>query len=223
MSVAEALLTRRSVRAFTSTPVPPETVLEILDQATRAAPSGNNIQPWNVRAVTGVPLARLCEDVVAAFRAGSVGLEAEYAYYPPRIEEPFLSRRRKLGWDLYGLLGIARGETERIASQHERNFRFFDAPVGLIFTIDRGLERGSWLDYGMFLQSVMVAARGFGLHTCPQAAWLRYHAILARHLEFAPQEMLVCGMALGEADPTAIENTLVTEREPAWTFTRFVG
>ena len=132
-----------------------------------------------------------------------------------------MARRRKVGWDLYGLLDIEKGNKEKMHAQHGRNFLFFDAPVGLIFTIDRALQVGSWLDYGMFLENIMVAARGLGLHTCPQAAFANYHAIIREQLGISEDEVVVCGMSLGYADPDAIENTLVTEREPVEGFTTF--
>ena len=126
-----------------------------------------------------------------------------------------------MGWDLYGLLGIAKGDKDRMHAQHGRNYAFFDAPVGLIFTIDRVMQQGSWLDYGMFLQNIMVAARARGLDTCPQAAFTQFHRIIQEHLSLGPQEMVVCGMALGHADPEAVENRLVTERAAVAEFTTF--
>jgi nitroreductase len=136
---------------------------------------------------------------------------------------PYIDRRRKVGWDLYGLLGIAKADKARMHAQHARNFAFFDAPVGLIFTIDRVMRQGSWLDYGMFLQNVMIAARARGLDTCPQAAFTHFHRIIADHLAIPDERMLVCGMSLGYADPQAPENSLVTEREPASAFARLEG
>ncbi len=136
---------------------------------------------------------------------------------------PYIDRRRKVGWDLYSLLQISREDKARMHAQHSRNFTFFGAPVGMIFTIDRILEQGSWLDYGMFLQSIMVAARARGLDTCPQAAFTQFHAVIANHLRLPEDEMVVCGMALGHADPAAIENTLSTEREPVSGFARFLS
>ncbi|RYE71327.1 MAG: nitroreductase, partial [Oxalobacteraceae bacterium] len=146
----------------------------------------------------------------------------EYPYYPRTWKSPFIDRRRKVGWDLYALLGLTRENKAGMAAQHARNFRFFDAPVGLMFTIDRSMEQGSWLDYGMFLQSIMVAARGRGLDTCPQAAFTQYHRIISEQLMLSADDMVVCGMALGWADPGKIENTLVTEREPVSGFVRFL-
>ncbi|MFS8976094.1 nitroreductase [Cupriavidus necator] len=222
--VDRAILTRRSVRAFLDTPVPRETVEEILAVASRA-PSGTNTQPWRVYVLSGEGKARLCADVLAAYEDPERDSKymAEYPYYPREWADPYLARRRKVGWDLYGLLEISREDKARMHEQHARNFRFFDAPVGMIFTIDRIMEQGSWLDYGMFLQSIMVAARARGLDTCPQAAFTQFHKIIASHLLLPPEEMVVCGMSLGYADPEALENRLTTEREPVSGFARFLS
>ncbi len=219
MTAEEAIASRRSIRAYLPAPVPRDTVERILDIAARA-PSGTNMQPWRGYALTGAPLKALCDALVA--EAGTK-MEAEYRYYPEAFFEPYLSRRRKVGWDLYGLLGIARGETEKMQRQHAKNLTFFGAPVGIIFTIDRRLEIGSWLDHGMFLGNVMTAARGMGLDTCPQAAFAPHHRTIRAQLAIPETEVVVCGMALGHADPTAPENTLVTERAPAAEFCAFTG
>lgn len=217
-----ALRSRHSVRAFLSNPVPRGTIEEILAVASRA-PSGTNIQPWKVHVLTGRTRRSLSDAIVAAYddpRAGG-GPPAEYAYYPCKWVSPYLERRRKIGWDLYGLLGIKKGDKVKMHAQFRRNFDFFGAPVGLIFTIDRVLERGSWLDYGMFLQSIMISARGHGLDTCPQAAFIHYHRIITEQLRLPDEEMVVCAMSLGYADPDATENRLVTEREPVAGFCHF--
>ena len=220
-AVAAAITSRRSIRAFLPTPVPRATVERILDIAARA-PSGTNMQPWRAHALAGEPLKRLSSALVAEAMVGAK-VESEYRYYPDVFFEPYLSRRRKVGWDLYGLLGIARGEAEKMRRQHARNLDFFGAPAGLLFTIDRRLEIGSWLDYGIFLGNVMTAARGMGLDTCPQAAFAPHHRTIRQHLGLAEEEVVVCGMALGHADPAAPENGLVTDREPASAFCRFDG
>jgi nitroreductase len=220
LSVDEALATRRSIRAFLPKPVAQADIEAILEASSRA-PSGTNTQPWRVRVLSEAALARLVAAVTAAHNDPSHVQAEEYAYYPSEWKSPFIDRRRKVGWDLYGLLGIGKADKARMQAQHGRNYGFFDAPVGLIFTIDRILNQGSWLDYGMFLQSIMLAARARGLHTCPQAAWTPFHRVVAQTLQFAPEEMLVCGMALGYADPDAIENSLRTERDPVSQFTSF--
>ena len=222
-AVDEAITSRRSIRAFLPTGVPRETVEDILRVASRA-PSGTNTQPWKVTVLTGQALQRLAARIRSAHddpQARATHTE-EYAYYPTEWRSPYVDRRRKVGWDLYGLLGIGKADKQRMHDQHGRNYTFFDAPVGLIFTIDRVLQTGSWLDYGMFLQNVMVAARARGLDTCPQAAFTQYHRLIAEELQLPAQEMVVCGMSLGWADPQAVENTLVTEREPVAGFSRFL-
>ncbi len=212
-TVDHVMSRRRSVRAFLPARVSDDTVDDILRVAARA-PSGTNTQPWRVHVLTGATLARLVDSVCAAFDAADGSHEPEYDYYPPEFFEPYLGRRRKVGWDLYGLLGIAKGDGPRMRRQHRRNFEFFGAPVGLMFTIDRRLGQGSWLDYGMFLQNLMLAAEARGLATCPQAAWIDYHRIIAEVLALPASEQVVCGIALGWADPVSPENTLVSERAP---------
>jgi nitroreductase len=220
--VDDAIASRRSIRRFLPTPVPASTIEAILDVAARA-PSGTNMQPWRGYVVTGAAKDALIAAVQAAFDAGGPGHRQEVQYYPDEFFEPYLSRRRAVGWDLYGLLGIGRGEAAKMKAQHRRNFQFFDAPVGMIFTIDRRLATGSWLDYGMFLANVMTAARGRGLDTCAQAAWAHYHHAIRPVLGLADEETVVCGMALGYADLDAVENTLVTVRSPSRSFMRFEG
>jgi nitroreductase len=221
-AVDAAIASRRSVRRFLPTPVPADTVEAMLDAAARA-PSGTNMQPWRGYALAGSARDALCRAVQAAFDTEPQAHEQEVRYYPEAFFEPYLARRRKVGWDLYGLLGIGKGEVAKTRAQHRRNFQFFDAPVGMIFTIDRRLAVGSWLDYGMFLENIMVAARGRGLDTCAQAAWAQYHRAIRPVLGLAEEEIVVCGMALGYADPDAVENTLTTAREPARAFMRFDG
>ena len=223
-AVDAAITSRRSIRAFLPTPVAREDVEAILEVAARA-PSGTNTQPWTVHVLTGAAKERLSARILAAYADPAQAREhvEEYPYYPREWVSPFVDRRRKVGWDLYALLGLTRDDKAGMAAQHGRNYRFFDAPVGMIFTIDRVMEQGSWLDYGMFLQNIMVAARGRGLDTCPQAAFTQFHRIIGDELGLPAGEMVVCGMALGHADPDKIENTLVTEREPVSSFARFLA
>jgi nitroreductase len=222
-AVDAAIITRRSLRAFLPTPVARATIEEILAVSARA-PSGTNTQPWRVYVLTGEAKTDLSRKIIAAYddpeeRANHV---QEYDYYPTEWKSPYIDRRRKIGWDLYGLLGITKTDKAGMHAQHSRNYDFFGAPVGLMFTIDRAMRQGSWLDYGMFLQSVMVAARARDLDTCPQAAFTQFHRIITEHVGASADEQVVCGMSLGYADPNAIENTLVTEREPVGSFTRFL-
>ncbi len=219
-AVDEAITSRRSVRRFLPTPVDRALVERILTVASRA-PSGTNMQPWQVYVVGGEAKAALSAELVDAHLHHRADHKTESLYYPKEFVEPYRGRRRKVGWDLYGLLGIEKGDGERMKQQHAHNFRFFDAPVGMFFAIDRILEVGSWLDYGMFLENIMVAARGHGLDTCPQAAFADFHTIIRRHLGIPDQQIIICGMSLGYADNEAIENTLITDREPVETFAKF--
>ncbi|HEY4374496.1 MAG TPA: nitroreductase [Burkholderiales bacterium] len=227
--VDRALLTRRSVRGFLPTPVAREQVEGILHAAARA-PSGTNIQPWKVYVLTGGAKQKLSAAVLAAHeedyarkKRGEAPLHQEtYFYYPRQWFEPYLARRRKLGWDLYGLLGIGKTDYDKMHAQHGRNYEFFGAPVGMIFTIDRRLEQGSWLDYGMFIENVMIAARGRGLDTCPQQAFAAFHGIIREHLKLPEDEVVVCGMSLGYEDKAATANQLKTERAAVADFTTFL-
>jgi nitroreductase len=221
--VDAAITSRKSTRAFLPTPVPRETIEEILRIASRA-PSGTNTQPWNVWVLTGAAKQALSTKILAAYDDPEEAAthKDEYNYYPTEWRSPFIDRRRKIGWDLYGLLKIGKTDKARMHDQHGRNYTFFDAPVGLMFTIERVMQQGSWLDFGMFLQSLMVAARARGLDTCPQAAFTQFHRIIMEHIGAPTSQMLVCGMSLGFADPAAPENGLVTEREPVAGFARFL-
>jgi nitroreductase len=222
IAVDRAITTRRSIRAFLPTPIPVATIREILEVASRA-PSGTNTQPWKVHVLTGQALQRLSATIRAAYDdpAERAQHAEEYDYYPREWVSPYIDRRRKVGWDLYGLLGIGKSDKERMHEQHARNYAFFDAPVGLIFTIDRVMATGSWLDYGMFLENIMVAARGRGLDTCPQAAFTQFHRVIGRELALGEHEMVVCGMALGVADPDAVANRLTTDRAAVDEFAKF--
>lgn len=222
-TVDAAITSRHSIRAFLPDSVAREDIERILAVAARA-PSGTNTQPWKVYVLTGDARGRLSDAILAVHNDPAVASQhtEEYAYYPREWVSPYIDRRRKVGWDLYALLGLTRDDKAGMSAQHGRNYRFFDAPVGFIFTIDRVMEQGSWLDYGMFLQSIMIAARGRGLDTCPQAAFTQYHKIIEQQLDLPPGEMVVCGMALGYADASKIENTLITAREPVAGFTRYV-
>ena len=219
--VETAVTSRASVRAFLPTAVPKETIARILEAASYA-PSGSNMQPWKVRVVTGAVKDRLVAAVSAEHDAGRMQ-ERDFKYYPTPFPEPYLTRRRATGWGLYGALNIEKGDKEAMHRQHGRNFLFFDAPVGLIFTIDNTLEMGSWLDYGTFLQNIMVMARGLGLATCPQAAWCSFHSTVKDVLEIPDDEIVVCGMALGHADTSEVVNDYRPVREPVDGFTQFLG
>ena len=226
-AVDEAITSRSSIRAFSAQPVPRETLTQLLEVASRA-PSGTNCQPWRVYVLQGASRNTLVDKVCAAHDAlrADPSLASQYAeeydYYPQQWVSPYIDRRRENGWGLYGLLGIGKADKDKMHAQHQRNFRFFDAPVGLMFTVDRVMGRGSLVDYGAFLQNIMVAARGHGLHTCPQAAWNGFSSVILPHIGAQASEMLVCGMALGYADTSAVVNSFHTPRVPVEDFTTWL-
>jgi len=221
-SIDDAIRSRHSVRSFLDRSVARETIEEILEVA-RYAPSGTNTQPWLVYVLGGEVKKAMSAEILADHDVHPEREEREYEYYPTDWFEPYLGRRRACGWGLYGSLGIERGQKDRMRDQRARNYTFFDAPIGLMFTIERRLTIGSWMDLGMFLQNVMLSARGHGLHTCPQAAFANYHSIIRRHLPIPDEEIVVCGMAVGYRNPQAPENIWRTDRDPVSGFTRWLG
>ncbi len=222
MDVLEAIQSRKSIRAFTDQPVSKAQVEELL-RISQRAPSGTNTQPWHVYVCTGAVRQAITDDVLELARSGKGGKYEDYDYYPESWKDVHRDRRRAVGWALYGLVGVAKGDREGSARQAARNFLFFDAPVGLFITVDSYLGRGSWSDAGMYAQTIMLAARGMGLDTCPQAAWIPYQEPVFRHLGIPDDQALVTGMSLGYADQSKIENTLVSEREDLAKVAHFVG
>ena len=226
-SVDAAIEGRLSVRAFLPKPVPRDAIEHLLRVASRA-PSGTNTQPWKVYVLQGASRDALVQKVCAvhdAIRANPALAEQyqeAYDYYPRQWVSPYIDRRRENGWGLYGLLGITKGDKDKMHAQHQRNFKFFDAPVGLMFTVDKIMGGGALVDTGMFMQNLMVAARAHGLDTCPQAAWNNFASIILPHVGAGDNEMLVCGMALGYADPSDKVNSFVTPREPVQDFTTWL-
>ncbi len=226
-AVDQAIISRMSARAFTRQPVSKDLIQTLLEVASRA-PSGTNTQPWKVYVLQGNSRDALVDKVCAAHDAirANPALAADYReaydYYPEKWVSPYIDRRRENGWGLYGLLGIGKADKDKMHLQHQRNYKFFDAPVGLMFTIDRIMGRGSLVDMGMFLQNIMISARGHGLHSCPQAAWNGFAKIILPHIGAGDDEMLVCGMALGYADATDVVNTFHTPRVPVSEFTRWL-
>lgn len=222
MNIEDAIRSRSSIRAFTDRPVSRETVTRILDMAQRA-PSGTNTQPWHVHVAAGPVRDAITAEAYAMFQRGETDSYAEHDYYPDIWTDTHRDRRRAVGWGLYGLLGIEKGDRDASMQQAARNYLLFDAPVGIFVTIERYLAKGSWFDVGLYVQTIMLAARAEGLHTCPQASWIVTPGPVYRHLDIPDDQMLVVGIALGHADETAIENTLVSAREPVEGIARFHG
>lgn len=222
--VAKAIRTRKSVRRFLpDKPVPMDALRRILEGAAYA-PSGHNIQPWKVYALAGAAKHALSADIMTAILSAPPEAHTpEFDYYPTEWHEPYIGRRRKLGYDMYGTLGIARDDKPAREAQMNRNYIFFDAPVGLFVTMDRRLATGTFMDIGMFIENILIGARGEGLHTCGQAAFTWFHDIIRRHVGMADTELLTCGIALGYEDESAPEAKLVVDKLGVDEFTTFLG
>ncbi|MEN6542753.1 nitroreductase [Parvibaculum sp.] len=221
MHIDDALKARKSIRAFRHDPVPLDLVKEILETAS-LSPSGTNVQPWKVHVVAGEARQKLIEEVLAHRETSPADAGAEFTRVSKR-KEPFLSRMRKLGKDMYSLLGIPKGDQAANWRQWGRNYEFFDAPVGLIFSVDKDLGPMGFVDIGIYMQTLMLVAKSRGLDTCAQGAWNNYWSVTRRILDIPEEEYIVCGMSLGYADETAPVNTLVSEREPLSSFASFRG
>lgn len=222
MNVTEALSTRISCRAFTPDPVDEATVRRILATATRS-PSGGNLQPWHVSVLTGPALAALLGDVAEEMKTRPMGGPPAYPVYPEKLKSPYRDRRFKVGEDMYATLGIPREDKPGRLTQFANNYRMFGAPVGLFIWIDRQMGPPQWADAGMFVLSLMLAAREEGLHSCAQEAWAMWEPELRRHMEAPEERMIYCGVALGHMDETAPINTLRADRAPVDEIAEFRG
>jgi nitroreductase len=218
MRVSEAVTSRRSMRVFKPDPVPKADIEWIIETANRAASNGN-LQPWKLYVTMGKARQRLSSAILAAIDANDHGPGGEYDIYPKEFTPVYDARRKLVGKQLYTLLGVPRGDTAGMQKQFRKNFDFFDAPVGMILCVERRMGDGQWIDCGIFLDQLMLLAREKGLHTCPQAAFSRYQHVVRRELEIPDDQVVICGLALGHADPDVIPNSLVTERAPIQDFT----
>ncbi len=213
MNVSEAIVSRKSVRAFRPDPVSRETVGEILTLALRA-PSGGNLQPWRVYALLGDARDELVRRVAETRKTSPMGEPPEYHIYPPKLTEPYRTRRFRIGEAMYATMNIPREDKPARLDFFRKNWEFFGAPVGLIFTMERQMQQGQWVDLGMFMENIMLIAREKGLHTCPQEAWATFHSVIRDYLSIPENEMIFCGMAIGYADESAAVNALDSERAP---------
>lgn len=213
MNVTDAIKSRMSCRAFLDTPVPMQTIRTILDTA-RYAPSGGNLQPWQVHVVSGAPLQEFLAQIRRKLPDQPQGEGTEYNVYPPNLKEPYRSRRFKCGEDLYACISVPREDKPRRLAQFARNYELFGAPVVMFFLIDRQMGADQWADVGMFMQNIMLLAREHGLHTCAQESWASWHRSVAEFLRLPPEVMLFCGLAIGSRDETAPINALRTDRAP---------
>ncbi len=218
MRVSDAVNSRRSMRVFKPDPVPKTVIEWIIETANRSASNGN-LQPWKLYVTTGKARERLSAAILAAIDTADHGPGGEYDVYPKEFAPVYDQRRKLVGKQLYTLLNVPRGDTAGMQKQFRKNFDFFDAPVGMILCVERGMGNGQWIDCGIFLDQLMLLAREQGLHTCPQAAFSRYQHVVRRELKIPDNQIVICGLALGHADPDVIPNSLVTERAPIDDFT----
>jgi nitroreductase len=218
MRVSEAINSRRSMRVFKTDAVPQADIEWIIANASRAASNGN-LQPWKLYVTQGKARQRLSTAILKAMDDGDNGPGAEYNVYPKEFTAVYDERRKLVGKQLYTLLGLPRGDAAGMLKQFRKNYDFFDAPVGMILCVERRMGNGQWIDCGIFLDQLMLLAREKGLHTCPQAAFSRYQHVVRRELKIAEEEVVICGLALGYADPDAVPNNLITERAPLKDFT----
>jgi nitroreductase len=223
MNVKEAFISRRSVRRFLPDLVSKDKIKNVLECAA-FAPSGHNIQPWHVYVVQGKKKEEITNSILASIKDGTAkNFKQEFDYYPTEWFEPFISRRRAVGFELYKLLNISKDDHEARDKQMQENFHFFGAPIGMFVTMDRRLATGTFMDVGMFIQSILVGARGEGLHSCGQVAFTKFHTLIADHLGFKENEMLVCGISIGYEDTKAPENDLRVEKLKCEDFTTFLS
>jgi len=220
MKVSEAINSRRSMRVFKPDPVAKADIEWIIANATRAASNGN-LQPWQLYVTMGAARKRLSAAILGAIDANDHGPGGEYDVYPKEFTPVYDARRKLVGKQLYTLLEVPRGDAAGMQKQFRKNFDFFDAPVGMILCVERRMGNGQWIDSGIFLDQLMLLAREKGLHTCPQAAFSRYQHVVRRELGIPDDQIVICGLALGYADPDAVPNNLITERAPIGDFTKW--
>jgi nitroreductase len=219
MDISEAIKSRKTCRAFIDTPVPLNVIKEILEKAMRS-PSGGNLQPWRVYVVTG----QVMQDIIAGVKVAlPESMGAQYEVYPPNLKDPYKTRRSEIGEMLYKLLGVAREDRVGRLKWFARNYEFFGAPVALFFTMDRIMQQGQWADLGMFMQSIMLLAREYGLHTAPQEAWSTWTPLIVKTLQIPENEMLFCGMAIGYEDSSHPLAKLESPRAPLTDIASFHG
>jgi len=219
--IDELIRERRSKRAFLDRPIPLDTVKEILSTA-KYAPSSSNTQPWRCYVLTGEARERVTRAAVAEFRAHHDTLAPEYPFFPQPMHDPYASRFNTFRGQLGDAQGVHRSDKTGRMRDVERQFLFFDAPVGIIFTMDRRLEWASFLCYGCFLQNVMLGAKGRGLDTCPQQIWSLQHHILRDELGIAEGEMVIAGMSMGWADNSKPENRMTLQKLELEHFASFI-
>ncbi len=220
ITIIDAISTRKSVRSFKKKQVSNKIIKNILEVAAQA-PSGSNTQPWNVHVLSGKKLKYFTSEAKKEFMRNSDNLTLERLNYMKKYRDPYVSRRRKVGWDLYEILNIKKGDFKKTKNFHAKNYEFFGAPIGIVFSIEKDLGWMSWLDYGMFIQNICLLARNYGLHTCPQAAWGLIYKKVNTLLKLKENYTVHCGLAMGYENTKSKINSLKTERENIENFCKF--
>ena len=213
MTVTEAIKTRFSCRSFLDKPVERGLLESIVTQATQS-PSGGNLQPWHVHVLTGEAMRSFKTRIESEMTEHPMGETPEYDVYPPKLKEPYRTRRYKCGEDLYASIQITREDKPARLRQFANNYRFFGAPAALMIAVDRVMNEPQFSDLGMYLMSVMLLAREAGLHTCGQEAWASWHRVISEFVRLPPEHMVFCGLAIGYADETHPINGWRTDRAP---------
>ena len=221
MKVSDAVMSRHSMRVFKDREVPRK-IIEQMIAVARYTASNGNVQPWKLYVTSGAKRRQLSAAIIHAIKSGDAGPGAEYGVYPKEFTPLYDQRRKKVGKDLYTLLGVPKGDAEGMQRQFLKNYEFFGAPVGMILTVERRMGNGQWIDCGGFLTSLMLLAREHGLHTCPQAAFSRYQHVVRRELSIPDDQIVICGLALGYADEAEVPNNLITDRAPLAEFVTWV-
>lgn len=221
MNVSDAVKQRISTRAFTDAPVSEDTVREILETA-RWSPSGGNLQPWKVHIVMGEGRARFLNAIEDSFKTAALGETPQIAIYPPKLGEPYRTRRFEVGEAMYEKLGIPREDKPARLVWLKNNFSLFGAPVGLFFSIDKQFDRGQWAHLGMFLQTIALVAQEQGLGTCMQECWATRVETISKFFNLSDDEQFYCGMALGVPDLNHAVNHVRSSRAEIDEFTSFV-
>jgi nitroreductase len=217
MKVSDAVLSRKSIRAFTDAPVSNKVIEELLATSARAA-SGGNLQPWKIYVING-PSMKTFLDFQSTW---SEPESPAYDIYPPNLKEPYRTSRYELGEQMYELLGIARDDKDGRLTQVMENFKFFGAPAAIFCFVDRQMGPPQWSDLGMFLQTFMLLAQEYGIDTCAQEAWSMKNDSVSKFVDADESDILFCGLALGYKDENAVINKLSSERRPLDQWAKFL-
>lgn len=220
-TLQDIIFTRSSIRGFLGKPVPKKTIEKVINLA-RSAPSGANLQPGRFTVLASTSLNALSNTLVEAIQKGRPSV-SEYSYFPSPLPDHLLARKREAGFGLYEALDIARRDIQARKKQFENNYRFFGAPVGIVVSIEKNMGKGCFMDLGMAIQNLFIGAETEGLSSCGIGALANYGDLVHEHLQLPKDEIVVCGIALGYADPENPANKFKTPRMKLEEFSDFLG